>query len=119
MSDSLSFLQALSLKQSAFPESSRYHGTETKSMNSESGNTIVYLSRRFLPQPDKFTVIQEHTVNEGERLDNIANQYLGDPGQFWKICDSNGAIRPDELTETTGNRIRITMPGELQLNDND
>ena len=26
-------------------------------------------------------------------------QYLGDPEQFWRICDANGAMRPEELTE--------------------
>ena len=49
-------------------------------------------------------------MTEGERLDNIAAQYLGDPEQFWRICDANGAMRPDELTETVGRRLRITLP---------
>ena len=36
--------------------------------------------------------------------------YLGDPEQFWRLCDANGAMRPDELTETVGRRLRITLP---------
>ena len=36
---------------------------------------------------------------QGDRLDNIAARYLGDPEQFWRICDANGAMRPDELTD--------------------
>ena len=52
----------------------------------------------------------EHMVTEGERLDNITAQYLGDPEQFWRVCDANGAMRPDELTETIGRRLRITLP---------
>ena len=47
---------------------------------------------------------------QGDRLDNITAKYLGDPEQFWRMCDANGAIRPDELTETIGNTIRITLP---------
>ena len=47
---------------------------------------------------------------EGERLDIIAAQHLGDPEQFWRLCDANGAMRPDELTETVGRRLRITLP---------
>jgi hypothetical protein len=26
------------------------------------------------------------------------------------VCDANGAIRPEELTETVGKRIKITFP---------
>ena len=44
------------------------------------------------------------------RLDNLAAEYLGDPEQFWRICDANGVLRPDELTDTIGRRIRITLP---------
>jgi hypothetical protein len=29
---------------------------------------------------------------------------------YWLICDANGAIRPDELVETPGATLRITMP---------
>ena len=73
----------------------------------------MYLRRRFVPSPERFELLTEHSVTEGERLDNITAQYLGDPEQFWRICDANGAIRPDELTETAGRRLRITLPEGL------
>ena len=28
----------------------------------------------------------------------------------WRICDANGALRPEELTELIGRRLRITLP---------
>jgi hypothetical protein len=74
------------------------------------GRTIVYLRRRFVPPPDRFALLQEHTVTEGERLDNLAAHYLGDAEVFWRLCDANGAMRPDELTETVGRKLRITLP---------
>jgi hypothetical protein len=55
-------------------------------------------------------LLQEHVVTEGDRLDNIAAKYLGDPEQFWRVCDANGAMLPDELIETIGRRLRITLP---------
>ena len=55
-----------------------------------------------------------HTVVQGDRLDNIAAQYLGDPEKFWLICDANVAMRPEELTDTIGRRIRITLPAGVQ-----
>jgi hypothetical protein len=55
-------------------------------------------------------LLQLHTVTEGERLDNITARYLGDPEQFWRVCDANNAMRPEELTETIGRKLRITLP---------
>jgi nucleoid-associated protein YgaU len=47
---------------------------------------------------------------QGDRLDNLAARYLGDPEQFWKICDANNVLRPDELTEEIGRVVRIALP---------
>ncbi len=93
-----------------FPITSRYHGIETAKYVSPDSKTFVYLKRRLVPPPERFELLQEHVVEQGDRLDNITAQYLGDPDQFWQICDANGAMRPDELTETIGRRLRITLP---------
>jgi hypothetical protein len=93
-----------------FSMTSRYLGIETATFESPDGKSIVYLRRRFIPPPERFALLQEHAVTQGERLDNITAHYLGDPEQFWRVCDANRAMRPDELTETTGRRLRITLP---------
>jgi hypothetical protein len=93
-----------------FQPTSRYFGAETATIETPDGKTIVYLKRRFVPPPERFSLLQEHVVTQGERLDNITARYLGDPEQFWRVCDANGAMRPDELTETIGRRLRITLP---------
>jgi hypothetical protein len=93
-----------------FPATSRYYSIETATLKTPDGRTVIYLRRRFLPSPDRFALLQEHTVKQGERLDNITAHYLGDPEQFWQLCDANRAMRPDELTETIGRRLRITLP---------
>lgn len=93
-----------------FPPTSRYYGIETATLKPADGLTVVYLRRRFLPSPDRFALLLEHVVVEGERLDNIAAQYMDDSEAFWRIADANAAMRPDELTETVGRRLRITLP---------
>jgi hypothetical protein len=93
-----------------FPPTSRYFGIETATLEDAEGKTIIYLKRRFVPPPERFALLQEHVVKQGERLDNITAQYLDDPEQFWRICDANRAMRPDELTEAIGRRLRITLP---------
>jgi hypothetical protein len=103
-------LQPGGLKATLFPPTSRYHGIDTATLETADGRTIIYVRRRFLPSPERFALLQEHVVTEGERLDNITARYLGDPEQFWRIGDANGAMRPEELTETIGRRLRITLP---------
>ena len=93
-----------------FPPTSRYNGIETTTWQTPEGRTIVYLKRRFVPSPERFALLQEHVVLQGERLDNITARYLGDPEQFWRVADANGAMRPDALTEKVGRRLRITLP---------
>jgi hypothetical protein len=93
-----------------FSITSRYYGIATATLETAEGKTITYVRRRFVPPPENFVLLLEHLVTEGERLDNITAHYLGDPEQYWRLCDANGAIRPDELTETVGGRIEITLP---------
>jgi hypothetical protein len=93
-----------------FPPTSRYAAVEMTTLEDAAGNTIIYLRRRFVPPPERFSLLQEHVVKQGERLDNITARYLDDPEQFWRVCDANRAMRPDELTETVGRRLRITLP---------
>lgn len=111
MTDPLqALLQSGALKTTAFPATSRYHGTDRAKMKTVDGKTIIYLRRRFISPPERFSLLQEHTIVQGERVDNLANQYLGDPEQFWQLCDANNVMRPQELTETINRRIRITLP---------
>ncbi|MGH9908964.1 MAG: LysM domain-containing protein [Pyrinomonadaceae bacterium] len=111
MNDALrALITANSVKATPFPINSRYYGVETAQLTRPDGRTIVYLRRRFIPPASRFHLLQSHTVTEGERLDNITARYLGDPEQFWRICDANNAMRPQELTETIGRQIRITLP---------
>src|ERR1044072_958695 len=93
-----------------FSLNSRYYNILVTKIETPDGRKIIYVRRRFVPPPERFELLLEHVVTQGDRLDNVAAQYLGDPEQFWRLCDANGAIRPDELTETIGNKIRITLP---------
>lgn len=110
MIDPMQLLLKLGRKSNLFPVNSRYYAGETAELEAQDRTTVVYLRRRFAPQPERLALLQEHTVSEGERLDNITAHHLGDPELFWRVCDANAAMRPDELTETVGRRLRITMP---------
>lgn len=98
------------LPATAFAPTSRYFGVPTARLVTAEGRLVVFLRRRFPPPLERFVPLQEHIVKEGDRLDNIAARYLGDPEQFWRLCDANGVLSPDELTDTVGKRIRVTLP---------
>ncbi|ADW69489.1 LysM peptidoglycan-binding domain-containing protein [Granulicella tundricola] len=93
-----------------FDSASRYNGVSLLPYDTADGRTVNYVARRFLPRPDNYDLLLLHTVTEGDRLDNIANTYLDDPQQFWRICDANECVSPFDLTEQPGTRIRITLP---------
>lgn len=93
-----------------FPPTSRYFGVGTSTFTTASGLKIAFVRRRFVPPPQAFATLLEHTVIQGQRIDNVAAQYLGDPTLSWRVCDANGAMEPGELTATPGRRLRITLP---------
>lgn len=105
-------LAQATLKNTLFASTSRYYGIDIETI-AQDGRLVAYLKRRFVPQADRFQLLQEHTVIQGERLDNIAAQNLGDPTLFWRLCDANNVMRPGELTETIGRKIRITLPANV------
>ena len=93
-----------------FPSTSRYHDIEVAQLELPDGRTVSYLRRRVVPPPQQHALLREHVVRQGERLDQIAATYLGDPEQFWRVADANGAMAPEELTRDAGTRLRITLP---------
>lgn len=92
-----------------FAPNSRYYGLETKELE-VGGQKVRYLARRFIPHPEGLAVIGLHTVSQSERPDHVAAHYLNDPELFWRIADANRVLRPEELTETVGRRLKITLP---------
>ncbi len=96
-----------------FEPTSRYYNIETVKMtvgDDEDQRVISCKRRRIIPSGETMTTLVEHTVVEGDRLDNLAARYVGDPEQFWRICDANDVLRPEELTEEIGWTIKIAIP---------
>ena len=111
MTDPLkALLDAGVLDTSKFPDNSRYHGVEITALEQPGQEPIAHLKRRFVPPPERFSLIQEHTVVEGDRVDNLAAQTLGDPELYWRLCDANAVMHPEELTEKAGDKVAITLP---------
>jgi hypothetical protein len=93
-----------------FQPTSRYYAIETAQFTAPDGRLIAYKRRRFLPQGETLPLLVEVTVTQGDRLDLITARTLGDPEQFWRVCDANNAIDPFELTAELGRRLRVPVP---------
>jgi len=104
------FMQANALTAPAFEPGSRYHGLDVTQWTRPDGTLVSYVRRRFVPPPEYFATLTEHRVTDGDRVDSLAARYLDDPQQYWRLCDANGVIRPEDLTDTLGNTVRITLP---------
>ena len=94
----------------SFSPASRYYDTPLKTFEAADGSQLVYLARRFVPAASRFATLGMHQVQAGERIDLVAASTLGDPLAFWRLCDANDAMRPDELTAEPGRRLRIPLP---------
>src|SRR5256885_15881949 len=66
------------------------------------GRQVQALTAALVPPQNK---LGEHLRRDGQRLDHLANFYLGDPNGFWRIAGINGALLPDSLR--LGSRAQI------------
>ena len=97
-----------------FEPASRYAGLAVKTFTvtgpEGEAREIRYVERRFVPPPGQAPTLLEHTVVQGERLDQITARYLGDPALFWRVADANDTLRPEELTDEIGRALVIALP---------
>jgi hypothetical protein len=94
------------------PANSRYQGLPTLTCTGAGGRLTVYLSRRIVPQASAFATLGMHKMGDGERLDQVATQLMGDPLLAWRLSDANNALDPAEL-EQRGLLIRVTFPAGI------
>jgi nucleoid-associated protein YgaU len=77
-------------------KNSRYARLETYTIIDAHGITRTALKMRLNPPTP---AVFQHTVKENDRLDLIAFQYYGKADRFWRICDANNEMLPDDLLE--------------------
>jgi hypothetical protein len=117
MTDASALLQQLlnagAITNQSYGPQSRYYGLPLLSLPTAGGGSISYVSRRFIPPPETYALLQRYRVAEGDRIDVIAGSLLGNPLSYWQICDANLAIDPKDVTAVPGDLIDITMPARV------
>jgi hypothetical protein len=93
-----------------FDPTSRYYTLETATLTIADGRVVAYKRRRFLPQGQSMPLLLEVTITQGDRLDLITARTLGNAEAFWRVCDANDAMNPDDLTAEPGRTLRVPIP---------
>ena len=104
-------LAAGAVPTTSFPPTSRYADVGVSAFDPGDGTPRVpYLGRRFCPRAERFALLYEVGIVQGDRRDVLAARHLGDAEVWWRLADANGAVDPRTLTDTVGRRLRITLP---------
>lgn len=96
---------------------SRYDGAEVASARVANGfggeREVRYLRRRLVRDISGAPALAQHRVTEDDRLDLVSARYYGDPTAFWRICDANLALDPDDLVsrDAAGRLLVVPAPG--------
>ncbi len=92
-----------------FSKQSRYAIVRDAEWVDGKGRNIAYKRIRFIPPaPPR----RGHIITEGERLDHISYFYYKDARRFWRICDANAVMFPDDLAGDFGRKIKIPSAQE-------
>ena len=95
-----------------FDADSRYAPQPQAVHRGDQGRLRPYVTLREVPQPVRARPEDAyHVVVASDRLDRVAWQALGDPELFWRLCDANGALHPDDLLAVEGRRLLIPLDG--------
>jgi hypothetical protein len=58
-------------------------------------------------EPPREIALGEYVKKQGQRIDHLADAFLGDPFGYWRIAELNEVLLPDALEEYE----RVKVPG--------
>ena len=87
-----------------FFKGSRYTSLPEHEIDGPNGRTLRYITTRFIKDSPPEV---GHILSDGERVEHVAYFYYRDPERFWRICDANQVMDPEELNRAPGRKIGI------------
>ena len=104
-------IDAGAIPSTPFVPQSRYLGVKLAVLQRRSDEpALVYVKRRFIPQPSTIAVAVRHAVQALDRPDLLGAKYFAEPLLYWRIADANAVVDPHDLTDTLGRRVAIPLP---------
>ena len=93
-----------------FPPRSRYYGIADRAARRRpTARTVVFCGAASCRRRRISRCCSEHVVAAGDRSTIWPRSYLGDPQQYWRICDANGAMQPGGA-DRDGRAARCASP---------
>ncbi|MGD6978867.1 MULTISPECIES: hypothetical protein [Citricoccus] len=89
-----------------FSDTSRYARTPVDTVVTAGGRRVSAIRLRRLPSPPA----DPHTVIQGDRLDLLAQQHLGDGTRSWHIADANTTLEASALVGRILDTLWIPRP---------
>jgi len=89
-----------------FSATSRYRSLTPYTVKDHRGRQVSVVP---VPPDPEEGLLGIHVLLQGQRLDLLAALYLSDPAAFWRICERNEVMLPEDLTEAP----EIEIPGRL------
>jgi hypothetical protein len=90
-----------------FFRGSRYEAVGMATFTMQDGRVVAHKRMRFIPEAHGSLA---YKVRQGDRPDVASYSALGDPEQFWRLCDVNRVQRPVDLTREPGEKIDVPGP---------
>lgn len=79
-----------------FDTKSRYADLGTYEVTDRRGRMVPVVP---IPEPPAEVRFGVHLRKEGQRVDHLAHLYLDDAAGYWRICELNGVMLAETLTE--------------------
>jgi hypothetical protein len=79
-----------------FDDKSRYAALTSYPVTDRRQRVVMVVST---PEAPAESLLGYHRRLQGERVDHLANAYLGDGAGFWRICELADVMLPDALAE--------------------
>jgi hypothetical protein len=112
-------LAAGAVPTTTFPPTSRYATTGVDAWDPGNGEPPVpFLRRRLCPRAERFALLYEVRIVEGDRRDLLGGRHAGDAELWWQLADANGVVDPRSLGDPIGRRLRITLPLDVPGSSN-
>jgi hypothetical protein len=96
-----------------YPPNSRYARAPVLVWTAPDGSQTTYLGRRIIPETRRYTALDHYRSAGDVRIDRLADEYYGDPEQYWRICDANAVENPAEAVAEDGTLVVIPLPLEV------
>jgi hypothetical protein len=88
----------------------RYATSGLLSRTGSDGRPIVYLERRFLPDPAALTIAGIAEMAAGDRIDLFSSRVQGASTAWWRIADARALIDPGDLETPPLQRLKVPLP---------